>query len=162
MVRPIAAALAVGVAFISLMATAQDASQQPAAPRDEDRFETLAGTLSDGLNCNGASLQDALGDRARRSGEAPADIGVALALISSDANICPPIRMAASALSQDIAAKQAAAQQTAALALAAAPPPAASDPQAEASLEAEVRAESAKFADDPPPRNLTRTRIASP
>ncbi len=162
MARSLTATLAFAAACMPSMAAAQSIPEQPSAASDEGHLEALAGSLADGLNCNASALRDALEERTRRTGEAPADIGVALALISSSANVCPPVRVAASALSQDFVAKQAAAQQAAQLSLAANPPPAVTDPQTELALEAEVRAESTKFSEGPPPRKLTRTRIASP
>lgn len=162
MARSLAATLLFAASVVSPMAVAQSIPVQSGAAPEEGRLEALAGSLADGLNCNGSTLRDALEDRARRSGEAPADIGVALALISSSADVCAPVRVAASALSQDFAAKQAAAQQAAAISLTANPRQTAADPQAEAALEAEVRAESTKFSNGPPPRNLTKARIASP
>jgi hypothetical protein len=99
-----AACLAV---FSCLGANAQTASSVDNPP-EADRLENLARTLSDGVSCTSSNPRDALDDRGRKSGAAPADLGAAFAIISSSGDICASVRMAASAMSADLVTRQAA------------------------------------------------------
>jgi hypothetical protein len=154
---------------MGLSASAQTAPSLAVSPpgeerQDAGRLETLARTLSDGVSCTGGNPRDVLDERGRKSGATPADIGAALAVISSSSDICAPVRTAASAMSADLVARQAATLQVAQPADPADPgagaAAAAQARLANEALEAEARAASTRFVVGPPPRNLTRGRIA--
>lgn len=153
------AALFASLAMMISAPVMLSAGAQTALGVDGGRLEGLAASLSDGLSCSGAGPGDVLEDRAKKSGAAPADLGVALALISSNSDLCPPIRTAASALAGEYSTQQAQALADAQKAKA--------DEAARAVLsadeiEAQVAAASTKFEIGPPPRNLTRGRAAGP
>jgi hypothetical protein len=161
-----AAARMPGLAALILAATAPAFAQviAPAGAANANHLEVLATSLVNDIPCASPNVRDALDDRARKSGASSADLGAALAIISSSSDVCAPVRMAASASSTDLAARQTAAIQ------AAAPVDPLADPLAEteitpaqrvtaAAVDAEARAASTRFTNGPPPRNLTRGRI---
>ena len=131
------------------------------AAMDSGRLEALVRSLWDGVSCTSGNPRDGLDERGRKSGASQADIGAALAIISSSGDLCVPVRMAASAMSAELVARQAAAFQAAQPAEPASGALAAAQASlANAALEAEARAASTRFTVGPPPRNLTRGRIA--
>ena len=161
-----AAAAAIGVATcLTAFAFCTANAQTPAAPTsgqpDSGHIEGLARTLSDGVSCTGGNPRDVLDERGRKSGATPGDIGAALAIVSSSSDVCAPVRAAASALGADMISQQMASIQTADPADPASTAAAAARASlANAALEAEIRAASTRFENGPPPRNLTRGRIA--
>jgi hypothetical protein len=150
-------------AFAVFTASAQTAPPVDAPP-ESGHLEALARMLSDGVSCTSGNPHDVLDERGRKSGAAPADIGAALAIISSSGEICPPVRTAASALGSDMIAQQMAAMQASQAAEPAdstsGAAAAARASLASAALDAEVQAAATKFEVGPPPKNLTRGRIA--
>jgi hypothetical protein len=160
------ALVAAAISFAGLAlspASAQTASPPEDAAQAANRLEILVKTLPDGVSCNAGNPRDILEERGRKSGASPADIGAAMAIISSSGSVCDPVRAAASSLSADLAAQRMAAlppepeNPTDAASRAAL---AARASQANEALEAEARAASTRFDLGPPPRNLTRGRIA--
>ena len=156
------AGLAVSIAVLMpLAAGAQTAAPPNGATTDSGRLEALAHSLTDGISCTSGNPRDGLDERARKSSAAPADIGAALAIVSSSGDVCAPLRAAASAISADLLARQAAAFQAAQTLDATSNASTTSQARlANATLEAEARAASTRFSFGPPPRNLTRGRIA--
>jgi hypothetical protein len=158
MVRAHVAALLCLAAF-ACPATALAQTATSPSGQDNGRLDTLARTLAEPVSCSGANVRDALSERIKKTGAAPADVGVALAIISASSDLCAPVRNAASSLIADETAQHAAAAEAAALA------PVGPSPAsliADANLEAQIRAASMKFEGGPPPRNLTRGRISTP
>ena len=152
-----------GVAACASLFTAA-ASAQIAPPSEvapDGRLEALVHTISDGVSCSTGNQRDGLDERSRKSGASQADIGAALAIISSSGDVCAPVRIAASAMSVELLARQAAAFQASQSTDAASSTSAATQAGlANAAVEAEARAASTRFSVGPPPRNLTRGRIA--
>ena len=156
------AGLATSVAvFMAPAVSGQTVAPPVDVAQDKGRLEALARSLSDGVSCTSGAPRDGLDERGRKSGASQADIGAALAIISSSGDVCVPVRMAASAMSAELVARQAAAFQAAQPAETSSGASAAAQASlANAALDAEARAASTRFTVGPPPRNLTRGRIS--
>ena len=151
---------AASVTVFAAAASAQIAAPSAAGP-DGGRLEALVHSVSDGVSCTNGNPRDGLDERSRKSGASQADIGAALAIISSSGDVCAPVRIAASAMSAELLARQAAAfQATQSVDVASSTSATAQAGLANAALEAEARAASTRFQVGPPPRNLTRGRLA--
>lgn len=154
------AARTLGLAALGLAAApalGQAATSASGAPASGNRLDMLVTALVDGVPCAGGDPREMLDERARKSGASAADIGAALAIVSSSSDVCAPVRVAASAASAELVERQIAAiEPDPTLDDAAAT--SAADRIAAAALDAEARAASTKFSLGPPPRNLTRGR----